>query len=73
MTAPALDRARAAKLQLTQLLQHLPELRGIGIAALDDGFGVKVNVSDMPPEGTIPSQIDGVPVIVEIAGGITPL
>lgn len=74
MTAPSLDRARAAKAQLAEALKGLPEVRGIGIAMLDKGgFGVKVNVSSMPAGCTIPSEVDGVAVIVEIVGAITPL
>jgi hypothetical protein len=73
MTAAPLDRARAAKVKIAALVEDLPELRGLGIAMLDDGFGVQVNLSAMPPGCVIPAEIDGVPVIVEIIGAITAL
>jgi hypothetical protein len=73
MTPVPLDRARAAKLKIAALVDGLPELRGLGIAMLDGGFGVQVNLSSLPPGCAIPAEIDGVPVIVEIIGAITAL
>jgi len=68
-----LERARQAKAVLLQRLAGLSELRGIGIALLKGGYGVKVNLSRALEEGVVPDDVDGVPVIVDIVGQIVPL
>jgi hypothetical protein len=73
MKAVTIDRARAAKVKVVALLDGLAELQAIGIAMLDDGFGVKVNLWRKPADGIIPAEVDGVPVIVEIVGPIAAL
>jgi serine kinase of HPr protein (carbohydrate metabolism regulator) len=73
MTGASLDAARAAKVKVGALVRDLPEFRGLGIAMLDDGFGVKVNFSRMPVSCEIPRQVDDVPVIVDIVGATTAL
>lgn len=70
--APAtLEQARAAKEKLRERMSGISELRGIGIAILDGGYGVKINLA-CEPEQPIPSEVDGVPVIVSIVGSIVP-
>lgn len=70
--APAtLERARAAKETLRERLASLSELRGIGIAVLDGGYGVKVNLLRQP-ETPIPQEIDGVPIVIDIVGRVVP-
>lgn len=36
-----------------------------------DGYGVKVNLTEATEHAAIPSEIDGVPVVVEIIGIIS--
>jgi hypothetical protein len=70
--APAtLERARAAKQMLRERLADLSELRGIGIAVLDGGYGVKVNLL-CQTETLIPAEINGVPIVIEVVGRIVP-
>lgn len=71
MTGVTLERARAAKQKLSKILADVAELRGLGIAILADGYGVKVNVARRLA-WNVPAEIDGVPVIVEIVGAIRP-
>lgn len=72
--APAtLDRARAAKERLRERLAGLAELRGLGIAVLPGGYGVKVNLLCELPPGVVPDEVDGVPVVIDIVGHITAL
>lgn len=73
MKPATLAAAEAAKNALAAALARLPELRGIGIALMDDGFGVKVNLSREVPAGTVPSDVDGVPVVVSVVGTVQPL
>lgn len=69
MTGASLARARAAKETLSAALHGLPELRGLGIAVLDGGYGVKVNLA-RAARCEIPAEVDEVPVVVEIIGAI---
>lgn len=70
MTSATLQRARAAQTKLAAVLAGVAEIRGIGIAVLGAGYGLKVNLSARPAGTAIPAEIDGVPVIVEMVGGI---
>lgn len=72
MTAATLEQARAAKQKLRERLAGCPELRGIGIATLSGGYGVKVNLSSAPAPGLVPDDVDGVPVIIDVVGAISP-
>jgi hypothetical protein len=65
--------AESAKNTLANVLRDLPELRGIGIAVLDDGFGVKVNLTREVAAGTVPNDVDGVPVVVSVIGTVEAL
>ncbi|HEY0141366.1 MAG TPA: hypothetical protein VGF48_10755 [Thermoanaerobaculia bacterium] len=73
MRPATLAAAEAAKETLTAVLAQLPELQGIGIALLEDGFGVKVNLSNEVAAGTVPCDVDGVPVVVSVIGTVQPL
>ena len=73
MIPATLDRARAAKQKLAERLRNVADVRGIGIAVLDGGYGVKVNFGGRPPAGVVPDDVDGVPVIVDVVGPIRSL
>jgi len=73
MKPATLAAAEAAAEKLALRLANLSELRGIGIAVLADGFGVKVNLSRQPAVAAVPDDVDGVPVIVDIVGTVEPL
>jgi hypothetical protein len=68
-----LERARTAKTKIADLLQDEMEVCGIGIATLDGGYGVKVNVTGAAAALHIPDEVDGVPVVVTVGGEILPL
>ncbi|MGA8808798.1 MAG: hypothetical protein WB973_13060 [Thermoanaerobaculia bacterium] len=69
MTGVSLERARTAKTKIADLLQDETEVCGIGIATLDGGYGVKVNVT-AAARLNIPDEVDGVPVVVMVVGEI---
>jgi hypothetical protein len=74
VVSPAtLAQARLAKPKLTALLDCVPQVVGIGIAALDGGFGLKVNLESEVTTVEIPDEIDQVPVITEVVGRINAL
>jgi hypothetical protein len=62
-----LDKARAAKLKAAVELAGLPVV-GIGITRVGEGYGLKVNLSEICE--SVPSEIDGVPVKPEVVGKI---
>lgn len=67
MSPATLEQARAAKRKLAGLLRDCDDLRGIGIAFVDGGYGVKVNFAGARPAG-VPDDVEGVPVIVDVVG-----
>jgi hypothetical protein len=71
MKGATFEEAEAAKEILAADLAGLPELRGIGIAVLDIGYGVRVNLSG-PTTRIVPTEIHDVPVIVRIVDTIRP-
>jgi hypothetical protein len=73
MNGATLERAQAAKATVAAALAGRPELKGIGIAVLDCGYGVKVNLSSHPADLLVPDDVDGVPVIIDIVGTIRAL
>ena len=66
-----LDSARLAKAKLTSILATARNVVGIGITRVGGGFGLKVNLSDRDESVTVPSEVDGVPIVVEVIGRIT--
>lgn len=55
-----------------ETLEEHPDVASIGIAIVDGGFGVKVNLL-RPTEPPIPEEFEGVPVIVDITGRVSAL
>ena len=72
MSPATLEGAASAKAKLMEMLEGRVEVGAIGIAILDGGFAVKVNLL-RPADPPIPAEVDRVPVIVELTGGISPL
>ena len=67
-----LEKARAAKRKLRQLVAESVEIRGIGITKQDGEYAVKLNLSEAPSDpSVIPGEVDGVPIVVVIVGRIT--
>lgn len=73
MNRATLDEAHTAKAALRLLLGRMHGLRGLGITREDGGYAVKVIVDREAPRDLIPGDVDGVPVVVDVAGEITPL
>ena len=66
-----LDQARKAKITMKRQLKSLHTVTGIGITRVDRGFGVKVNLSEaLAKADSVPAQIEGVPIKIEITGPI---
>jgi hypothetical protein len=65
------DTAKGAKPHaLATLFPNYPEVSGLGIARVGDGWGFKVNLM-RPPKRKLPTEIDGVPVVAEVVGEVT--
>lgn len=71
MADVTLDKARKAKDQVRHLAAGFAAVTGVGLARIGSSYAVKVNVrgEDRP---NVPSQVDGVPVVCEQTGSITP-
>lgn len=70
--AATLQHARAAKQQLRLQLGQIAAVNGIGITRREGGYGIKLNLAEPVPKGlTLPTEIDGVEVEVELVGRAT--
>jgi len=66
-----IEKARAAKKKVFSLFADLVQVTDVGITRVDEGYGLKVNLGEQPPEGVqLPQQVDGVPVLIEVVGRI---
>jgi len=71
MPQVTLERAQAAKLTALRLLETVGNVVGVGITRLGGEYAVKVNLSGpVAPGIEVPTEIDGVPVRVEVTGAI---
>ena len=71
MKSASLDEARAAKEKLAQSVLDRADVNGVGIMRDGAGYAVKVNLSEDASVETLPVEIDGVPIHVEVVGPIT--
>lgn len=63
--------ARAEKARAAEVFGQIATVVGVGITRMDDGYGLKVNLSEKPDPGVnVPEDINGVPVRVEVIGPI---
>jgi hypothetical protein len=66
----SLERARAAK---KTALQRFRKLGSVGITRVQGEYAVKLNLSEpIEPGVKLPSEIDGVPLRVEVIGPVRP-
>lgn len=74
MRGSTLEAARAVKEQAHKLFSDLAPVNGVGITRFEDGYGVKINLSEHPaPDTVLPTEVDGVPVRVDVVGPIRKL
>ena len=70
--AISIDQARHAKESAKSVLAGVPGVVGVGLTKIGDDYALKVNLREELPGGvSIPKQIAGVPVSVEVVGTIT--
>ncbi len=68
-----LDRAQAAKRAALQRFERLGKVTGVGITRVHGEYAVKVNLSEaIDPGVEVPTDVDGVPVCIEVIGTIRP-
>jgi len=66
-----LDRARAAKARAHAVFSKLGNVVGVGITTIGSEYGLKINLAAPPPTSSaLPTEVDGVPVRVEVVGPI---
>lgn len=67
------DRARAAKDKLALAIRGSAEVVGVGLTRHGDAMAVKVNLArPAAPGSALPESFEGVPVVYEVVGRITP-
>jgi hypothetical protein len=67
-----IDQARAAKEAAKKALADVPGLSGVGVTMLGNDYAVKVNLrAPLPAHVALPREIEGVPLHVEVVGGIS--
>jgi hypothetical protein len=65
----SLDQAQAAKRTARRRFEKLGKVTGVGITRVRGEYAVKVNLSEaIEPDTEFPTDIDGVPVRVEVTG-----
>ncbi len=67
----SLERARAAKRTLAERLRGVEEVNGIGLTRVGESYALKVNC-ERAPAAELPTEIEGVSVVVEVVGKIRP-
>lgn len=71
MPPVTLEKVKAAKKTALRLFETFDSVVGVGITRLAGKYAVKVNLSRPVAPGTkFPTEIDGVPVRVEVTGSI---
>ena len=69
--AISIAKARAAKKAAKDEFAEIAGVSGIGLTKVDGDYAVKVNLREPLPTGvSVPAQIAGVPVHVEVVGPI---
>ena len=69
--ATEMTEAQAAKKAALQRFERLGNVVGVGITRVNGEYAVKVNLSEpVGPGVELPTDIDGVPVHVEVTGSI---
>jgi hypothetical protein len=66
-----LEAARAAKSQARKMFAALAPVTGVGLTKVGGVYSVKINLRNLPaPSVSLPKEINGVPVIVEVTGAV---
>ena len=74
MDGKTLAEANVAKDRALEQFGHIPGLAGIGITSVGAGYGIKMNLNEaLDPQIPLPTEIDGVPVVIGIVGRISKL
>lgn len=69
--AVTIDQARQAKDSAKSMLADVPGIVGLGLTKVGEDYAVKVNLREELPDGvSVPKQIAGVPVLIEVVGTI---
>ena len=67
-----LEEARAAKAGAQKIFEAFAPVVGVGITRVAKSYALKINLSRAPESpASMPAEINGVPVVVEVVGRIT--
>lgn len=69
--AATIEQVRAVKQQALAQFSKLAKVVGVGVTSFGTGYGLKINLAAQPTKNvTLPSEVGGVPVRVEVVGTI---
>jgi hypothetical protein len=68
----SLEQVRAAKAGVRRNLGSAFDIVGVGVTRSSGSLALKVNVKEIPAGVELPTEIEGVPVVFEAVGKITP-
>ena len=63
-----LQRVRKAKEAVRSLVAEVVPVQGVGITRVAGAYAIKVMVLRAPARGAVPRALEGVPIIVQVAG-----
>jgi hypothetical protein len=70
MNTTTLDQARLAKTHVGEIFRRFGQVAGVGLTKFDHGYAVKINLVTATNQEALPTEVDGVPVRVEVVGAI---
>jgi hypothetical protein len=67
-----IEQARQAKEEILKRLNECPELAGVGISPIADGYAVSIHLfKPLPDDVIVPKEEHDVPIHIEFVGKIT--
>lgn len=71
MDGVSIERARVAKAHVLERFEKVPQVGGIGLVRVGEGYGVKINLSQPLENGqAIPAEFEGVPILIDVIGKV---
>jgi hypothetical protein len=68
--APTLEAARAVKDEANRLYARHCKVVGVGLTRQGKGYAVKINLEAGAGSETLPRELHGVPLVIEVVGTI---
>ena len=71
MDGVSIERARVVKAHVLERFEKVPQVGGVGLIRVGEGYGVKINLSEPLESGqVIPTEFEGVPILIDVIGRV---